>query len=125
MSTVKITIGKIAIGVELLDTPTAKAIAANLPFGSKAKVSGDEVYIETPITAELEDDAKDNTQLGDICFWPEGQCIVIRFGPSPVPIQIGDEIKLVSKTNVWGKALNDATDLKTIKSDDFVFIEQV
>lgn len=37
MSTVKITIGKIVIGVELLDTPTAQAIAANLPIGSQAK----------------------------------------------------------------------------------------
>jgi len=125
MSTVKITIGKIVIGVELLDTPTAKAIAANLPFGSKAKIFGDEAFIETPISAELEDDAKENTQLGDICFWPEGQCIVLRFGTSPTPIPMGDEVKLVAKTNVWGKALNDVKDLKAVKTDDFVFIEQV
>jgi len=125
MSTVKITIGKIVIGVELLDTPTAKAITANLPFGSKAKIFGDEAFIETPISAELEDDAKENTQLGDICFWPEGQCIVLRFGTSPTPIPMGDEVKLVAKTNVWGKALNDVKDLKAVKTDDFVFIEQV
>ena len=125
MSTVKITIGKIVIGVELLDTPTAKAIEANLPFGSKAKIFGDEAYVETPITVELEEDAQDTTQLGDICFWPEGQCIVMRFGSSPTPIPMGDEVKLVSKTNVWGKALNDVKDLKAVKTDDFVFIEQV
>lgn len=124
MTTVKLTIGKIVIGVELLDTPTAKAIAANLPFASKAKISGDEVYIETPVIAELEDDAKHHTQLGDICFWPEGQCMVLRFGPAPVVIPAGDEIKLVEKTNVWGKALNDVKDLHIVKTDDFVFIEQ-
>jgi uncharacterized protein len=123
MSTVKITIGKVVIGVELLDTPTARAIAANLPLGSKAKTWGDEVYFDTPVMAELEDNAKDIMQPGEISFWPEGQCIVLGFGPTPM--SEGDEIKLAAKTNVWGRALNDVKDLKAVKSDDFVFIEQV
>lgn len=125
MNTVKLTIGKIVIGVELLDTPTAHAISANLPLASKAKIYGDEVFIETPVAADLEDEALDNTQMGDLCFWPEGQCLVLRFGTAPVAIPSGDETRLVSKTNVWGKALNDVSDLKEVKSDDFVFIEQV
>lgn len=123
MSTVKITIGKVAIGVTLLDTPTAKAIAANLPLGSKAKTWGDEVYFDTPITAELEDGAKDIMQLGDISFWPEGQCIVLGFGPTP--LSVDNEIKLTAKTNVWGTALNNVKDLKAVKEGDFVFIEHV
>jgi len=123
MSTVKITIGKVVIGVELLDTPTARAIAANLPLGSKARTWGDEVYFDTPITTELEADARDIMQPGEISFWPEGQCIVLGFGPTP--LSEGSEIKLAAKTNVWGRALNDVKDLKAVKEGDFVFIEQV
>lgn len=125
MTTVKITIGKIVLGVELLDTPTARAIASNLPFASKAKISGDEVYIETPVMADLENDASENTHSGDLCYWPEGQCLIIRFGDAPVAVPAGEEVRLVAKTNICGKALNDVTDLKMVKSDDFVFIEQV
>lgn len=121
MSTVKITLGKIVIGVELLDTPTAKVIAANLPFASKAKIWGEEVYFETPVSTQLEADAKDIIEAGEISFWPEGQCIVLGFGPTP--LSQGDEIKLAAKTNVWGKALTNVKDLKAVKSDDFVFIE--
>jgi len=123
MSTVKITIGKVVIGVELLDTPTARVIAAHLPLGSKAKTWGDEVYFDTPVTADLEADARDIMQLGEISFWPEGQCIVLGFGPTPM--SEADEIKLAAKTNVWGRALNDVKDLKAVKEGDFVFIEQV
>ena len=125
MTTIKITIGKIVVGMELLDTPTARALTSNLPFASKVKISGDEVYIETPVMADLEEDASENTRPGDLCYWPEGQCLVIRFGNAAVAIPAGDEVKLVAKTNICGKALNDVTDLKIVKSDDFVFIEQV
>jgi len=123
MSTVKITIGKVVIGVELLDTPTARAIAANLPLGSKAKIWGDEVYFDTPVVTELEADARDIMQSGEISFWPEGQCIVLGFGPTPM--SEGKEIKLAAKANIWGKALNNVKDLKAVKEGDFVFIEQV
>ena len=83
MSTVKITIGNIVIGVELLDTNTAQAILSNLPFASKAKLWGDEVFFDSPVSADLEADAKDIMQEGEISFWPDGQCIVLGFGPTP------------------------------------------
>ena len=121
MSTVKITIGKVVLGVELLNTDTARAIEANLPFASKAKLWGEEVFFDVPVEAELEDDAKDIVEAGEISFWPEGQCIVIGFGPTPM--STGDEIQLAAKTNVWGRSLTDVKDLSGVKADDFVFIE--
>ena len=38
MNIIRLTIGKVVIDAELLDTPTAKAIEQNLPFASKAKL---------------------------------------------------------------------------------------
>lgn len=122
MNTVKITIGKVVIGVELLDTPTAKAITASLPFGSKAQLWGKEVYFDTPVISELEHNAKDIMQPGEISFWPGGQCIVLGFGPTPM--SVGNEIKLAEKTNVWGRALSDVNDLNSVKAGDFVFVER-
>lgn len=123
MKQIKIVIGSVNIFAELLDTPTAKNIAESLPFGSKAQTWGEEVYFETPVMAELEADAKDVVEAGELAFWVEGQCIAIGFGPTP--ISQGNEIRLATKTNIWARALSDVRELKKTKPDDFVFIEMV
>lgn len=123
MKQIKIAIGSVNIFAELLDTPTAKTIAENLPFGSKAQTWGEEVYFETPVMAEREADAKDVVEAGELAFWVEGQCIAIGFGPTP--ISQGNEIRLAAKTNIWARALSDVRELKKTKPDDFVFIEMV
>ena len=121
MNNIRITLGKVIIEAKLLNTPTAQAIFNNLPFASKAQTWGDEVYFETPVQTELESDAKDVINAGEIAFWCEGSCIAIGFGPTPV--SQGNEIRLAAKTNIWAKALNDVTQLKSVKPGDFIFIE--
>lgn len=123
MNHIRMTIGKVTIDAELLDTATAQAIAAQLPFASKAQTWGEEVYFETPVQAELENDARDIIEAGEIAFWCEGGCIAIGFGPTPV--SHGDEIRLAARTNIWARALNDVKDLKIVKPGDFIFIETV
>ena len=123
MNNIRITLGKVIIEAELLDTPTAQEIYNNLPFASKAQTWGDEVYFETPVKSELESDAKDVVDAGEIAFWCEGSCIAIGFGPTP--ISQGNEIRLAAKTNIWARALNDVTQLKTVKAGDFIFIEEI
>ena len=123
MNNILITIGPVKIEVELLNTPTADAIIQSLPFASKAQTWGDEVYFETPVQTILETDAKDVIEAGELAFWVEGSCIAIGFGPTP--ISEGNEIRLAARSNIWGKALNDITQLKTVKKDDFIFIEKI
>jgi len=118
-----ISIGKIKIEAELLDTPTAQNIKDALPFGSQAQSWGEEIYFETPVMAELEDDAKDVVQAGELAFWVEGSCIAIGFGKTPA--SVGDEIRLAAKTNIWAHAITDVTLLKPCKAGDFVFIEML
>jgi hypothetical protein len=49
MGNVKITLGAVTLIVEILDTPTAQAIYASLPFTSRAQTWGEEVYFSTPV----------------------------------------------------------------------------
>ena len=123
MNTIRLTIGKVVIDAELLDTPTAKAIAQNLPFASKAKAWGEEIYFETPVEAALEANAHDVIEAGEIAFWVQCNCIVIGFGTTPG--SQGNEIRLSAKSNVFAKALSDVTQLKSVKPDDFVFVESI
>jgi len=118
-----ITIGKTKIEAQLLDTPTARNVKDALPFASKARTWGAEVFFETPVMAELEDDAKDVVEAGEIAFWTEGDGIAIAFGRTPA--SEGDEIRLGTKSNIWAHAITDVTLLKNCQEDDFVFIESL
>ena len=50
--------GGLTLDVELLDTPTASAIAAALPITGAALRWGEEVYFELPVEAAREKDAR-------------------------------------------------------------------
>ena len=118
-----ISIGKVKIEAQLLDTPTAQNIKDALPFASKTQTWGEEIYFETPVMAEIEEDAKDVIEAGELAFWTQGNCIAIGFGKTPA--SVGDEIRLAAKTNIWAHAITDVTLLKSCKAGDFVFIEMI
>ena len=120
MRKIKIKAGRVELRVELLDTPTADAVYAALPFQSRASTWGDEVYFATPVSVAREPDARDVVQRGEIAFWVEGDSIAIGFGRTPV--SRGEEIRLAARTNIWGRALDDVKKLKTVKGGDAVSV---
>ena len=122
MRIVKMTIGPVEIEAELLETPTADAIYAALPFTSSARTWGDEVYFTTPVGADLEGDARDVVEAGEIAYWVEGKAIAIGFGPTPV--SKGDEIRLASPTNIWGRALSDVRALALVEDGDPISVQK-
>lgn len=123
MRKLKMTIGSVTITAEVLDTPTADAIYGALPFTSSAQRWGDEVYFATPVSAELEADARDVVEAGELAFWIEGNAIAIGFGPTP--ISIGDEIRLAAPTNIWGRAVDDVRALASVEPGDPITLESV
>jgi hypothetical protein len=122
MNKLKVTFGKLALEVELLDTPTAKAIWAALPFEARANTWGEEVYFSTPAAVSEEANAKTVMQPGEIAFWPPGNAIAIGFGRTPV--SKGDEIRLASPSNVWGKALGDVKQLAAVNAGSAIKVEK-
>ena len=123
MRKLKMTIGGIEITAELFDTPTADAIYQNLPFSSTARTWGEEVYFDTPVTSENETDARDVVEAGELAFWLAGTAIAIGFGPTPV--SQGEEIRLASPCNVWGRAVEDVRGLMVVKDGDPITVERL
>ena len=123
MRKLKMTIGGIEITAELFDTPTADAICQNLPFSSTARTWGEEVYFDTPVTSENEADARDVVEAGELAFWLAGTAIAIGFGPTPV--SQGEEIRLASPCNVWGRAVEDVRGLMVVKDGDPITVERL
>src|ERR1035437_3417270 len=103
MARIRFDFGALTLDAELLDTPTAKAIAAALPISSSVLTWGEEVYFDVPVEVARELGARAVITPGEIAYWPQGQAIAIGFGRTP--ISKGNETRLASRCNVFAKAL--------------------
>src|SRR6195256_4246267 len=114
MARIRFDFGSIALDAELLDTPTARAVAASLPLTASALTWGEEVYFEIPVEVAREAGARAVVTPGEIAYWPEGHCIALGFGRTP--ISQGDETRLASPCNIFAKALGDVKALAQVKA---------
>ncbi len=123
MARIRFDFGTLTLDAELLDTPTARAIAAALPIESRVMTWGEEVYFDVPVRVAREKDARAVVTPGEIAFWPDGPAIALGYGRTP--ISRGDECRLASPCNVFAKALGDVKTLATVRAGTGVKVSAV
>ena len=123
MTVIRFDFGTLSLDAELLATPTAQAIAAALPHEARVMTWGEEVYFDVPVDVAREPDARAVVTPGEIAYWPDGPCIAIGFGRTP--ISQGDECRLASPCNIFGTLLGDAKALAKVKAGASVKVSAV
>lgn len=121
MLRLRITAGGIAFEVALDDTPTARQLAAAVPFESRAQTWGEEVYFSTPVRATLEPNARQVVEPGTVCFWTEGDALALPWGRTPISADARP--KLANPCNVLGWIVGDPGVLGAVRPGARVRVE--
>jgi hypothetical protein len=111
MSRIRITLGGVVVTATLNDTKTAQLVRDALPFDASAKLWGDEVYFDTPVTAG-EEDAQPDVPSGTVAYWPPGKALCLFFGQQPY-----------SPVNIVGQIDGDPNMLAQVAEADAVRVE--
>ena len=122
MKPIRIILGDFTLDAELNDSPTAQKIWEALSIETSFSTWGDEIYFSIPVTMELESDAQELVQSGDLGYWPSGNAFCIFFGPTPISSQ--GEIRPASAVNMIGRVSDDPTELKEGLSEDLIRVER-
>jgi hypothetical protein len=86
--------------LNLDNSETALKLGKLSSFKAQINTWGEEIYFETANLAIKPDKkARDIVTFGEVAYWCEGHSIAIGFGKTPVSIE--NEIRLVSKVNVF------------------------
>jgi hypothetical protein len=123
MARIRFDFGTLTLDAELLDTPTARAVAAALPVIGSALTWGEEVYFEIPVKVARELGARAVVTPGEIAYWPDGNCIALGFGRTP--ISQSDECRLASPCNIFAKALGDVKSLAKVRGGTRVRVTKI
>ncbi len=110
---------------ELNNTNIAQRIYEILPQQARVHLWGEEIYFELPIKLPNEVPTLD-VEIGDVGWWPEGNCFCIFFGKTP--ISTSSKPKPYSEVTIIGKIkLEKPTieKLKQVKSNSKVVLSKI
>ena len=109
---IQIEFSDFSVRAELMNTPTARVVQQKLPFSSRVNRWGEEIYFSIPVAAELEPEARDVVEKGEIGYWPPGRAMAIFFGPTPA--SQSNECRAASDVNVFARLEGELTLLSSV-----------
>ena len=102
------------INLNLDNSETALKLAKLSSFKAQINTWGEEIYFETTnLGIKPDKKARDIVSFGEVAYWCEGHSIAIGFGKKPVSID--NEIRLVSKVNVFATFNTSSKILNNLK----------
>jgi hypothetical protein len=123
MAKIVIKVDDLTVSAELKNTPTTQKIMKILPIESRVNVWGEEIYFDIPLQVELQPDAREEVEVGELGYWPAGPAFCIFFGPTPV--SRGDQPRAYSPVNVFGHVIGDAKQFKSVVSGSKISVTKV
>ena len=111
-----------SLNLFLKETETAEKIYNAVPINSSINTWGEEIYFNTNLLINRENEAKAVVDFGEIAFWTEGSSIAIGYGKTP--ISSGDEIRLAAPCNVWATASFEKSFFDKVNDGDKISIEK-
>ena len=102
------------IKLNLDNSQTSLKLAKLSSFKAQINTWGEEMYFETAnLRIKPDKNARDVVTFGEVAYWCEGHSIAIGFGKTPVSID--NEIRLVSKVNVFATFSTSSKILNNLK----------
>jgi hypothetical protein len=123
MHEVRIATAKMEMLATLSDSPTAERLYESLPIESTVNLWGQEIYFSIPLQCDLDLDARDRMEVGEIGYWPTGSAFCIFFGKTPA--SKGDEPRAASPVTPIGRCEGDIKVLRQVREGDTVRIERI
>jgi hypothetical protein len=120
---IRIVVGDLSLEGELNETLTARKIAEVLPIKADFKTWGDEIYFTIPVHVELDQNAREEVEPGDLGYWPPGKAFCIFFGQTPMSPP--GKIVPASAVNLIGRILGDASRLKEVMGEKEILLEKL
>ena len=102
---------------ELVDEPELEKLLENSSFEAKAERWGDEVYFELPVKLELKGE-RTLMEVGEVAYWPDGNCLCIFFGPTPMSRD--EQPVAYSKVKPLGRVIEGLGRLKDVSNEELV-----
>lgn len=98
---------------------TFEAVGKSLSIEGEANLWGEEIYFEIPVATQAENTIRE-MEIGDIAYWPDGSCLCIFFGRTPV--SSGDKPVAASGVNRIGKIVKGISLLKEVSDGEEIKI---
>lgn len=121
MKQITIKTDTLTLRAELNESPTAQEIWDALPLAARANVWGDEIYFGIPVELDEAPDAESEVPVGTLAYWPPGNAFCIFYGRTPA--SSGEQPQAASPVNIFGRVLDDATQLRGTRSGAAITIE--